>query len=150
MPQVTFFVANLYQNARFLPSQADSGAASFLVNWTFYDGGKSRRKAAAYEYRSAWQLSQRADLASQVALQVRSAWLNVLETRYRVPITRAALVQAEENLRVARSRYLEQRGTNTEVLDAETARVQSYDNYFNALYDSVLADVDLHRAVGDL
>jgi hypothetical protein len=33
-----------------------------------------------------------------------------------------AFVQAEENLRVARSRYIPQRGTNTEVLNAESAR----------------------------
>ena len=38
----------------------------------------------------------------------------------RIPVARAAIVQAEENLRVARGRYLQQRGTNTEVLDAET------------------------------
>ena len=65
-------------------------------------------------------------------------------------MTRAAIVQAEENLRVARSRYLQQRGTNTEVLDAESARIQSYDNYFNALYDAIQADFELRRSVGDI
>lgn len=65
-------------------------------------------------------------------------------------MTRAAIVQAEENLRVARSRYLQQRGTNTEVLDAETVRIQSYDNYYSALYDAIQADFELHRAVGDI
>ena len=54
------------------------------------------------------------------------------------------------NTIVARGRYLQQRGTNTEVLDAETSRVLCYDNYYNALHDTVLADFDLHRAVGDL
>jgi outer membrane protein TolC len=51
---------------------------------------------------------------------------------------------------VARGRHLQQRGTNTEVLDAETSRVQSYDNYYNAHYDTILADFDLHRAACDL
>ena len=53
-------------------------------------------------------------------------------------------------VRVARGRYLQQRGTNTEVLDAEAARVQSYDNYFNAVYDAIVAGFDLRRAVGDI
>jgi outer membrane protein len=104
----------------------------------------------AIEERPAAQISQRDDLASQISLQVRSAWLTSQETQERIPVARAAIVQAEENLRVARGRYLEQRGTNTEVLDAETLRVQSYDNYYNAVYDAILAGFDLRRAVGEL
>ncbi len=95
-------------------------------------------------------VSQRADLAAAIALQVRSAWLDTQETRLRIPVTRAAITQGEENLRVARTRYLQQRGTNTEVLDAENLRVQSYDNFYNANYDALLADFELHRAIGDL
>ncbi len=96
------------------------------------------------------QLSRRSDLASAIRLEVRSAWLTCRESERRIPVARAAIAQAEENLRVARGRYLQQRGTNTEVLDAESARVQSYDNYFNALYDAVVASFELRRALGDI
>lgn len=149
-PQVSFLVANLYQNARFLPTEADTGAASFMLNWTLYDGGRSRRHSAAIEHRAAAQLCRRDDLASAIRLQVRSAWLTCREAERRIPVARAAIAQADENLRVARGRYLQERGTNTEVLDAEAARVQSYDNYFNALYDAVVAGFELRRAVGDI
>jgi outer membrane protein TolC len=149
-PQVSFLVANIYQNARFLPTEADTGAASFLLNWTLYDGGRARRHSAAIERRAAAQLSRRDDLASAIRLQVRSAWLTCRESERRIPVARAAIAQAEENLRVARGRYLQQRGTNTEVLDAEAARVQSYDNYFNALYDTIVANFELRRAIGDI
>jgi hypothetical protein len=47
----------------------------------------------------------------------------------------------------ARARHA---GTNTKVLDAETARVQSYDNDSNAAYDAIVAGFELRRAVGDL
>ena len=149
-PQVSFLVANLYQNARFLPTEVDSGAAAFVLNWTLFDGGKSRHHAMALEERAASSISQQYDLAAGIKLQVRSAWLTCQENQRRIPLTRAAIVQAEENLRVARSRYLQQRGTNTEVLDAETARIQSYDNYYSALYDAIQADFELRRAVGDI
>ncbi|MBV8381595.1 MAG: TolC family protein [Planctomycetaceae bacterium] len=149
-PQVSFVVANIYQNARFLPTEADTGAAAFVLNWTLFDGGRARRHSAAIEHRGAAQLSRRDDLASAIRLQVRSAWLTCRESERRIPVARAAIVQAEENLRVARGRYLQQRGTNTEVLDAEAARVQSYDNYFNALYDAIVASFELRRAVGDI
>lgn len=149
-PQVSFMVANLYQNARFLPTEADTGAAAFLMNWTLFDGGSARRRALAIEHRAAAQISRRNDLASAIRLEVRSAWLTCRESESRVPVARAAITQAEENLRVARSRYLQQRGTNTEVLDAESVRVQSYDNYFNALYDAIIAGFELRRAVGGI
>jgi outer membrane protein len=149
-PQVSFLVANLYQNARFLPTEADSGAAAFVLNWTLFDGGKSRHHAMALEERAASSISRQYDLAAGIKLQVRSAWLTCQENQRRIPLTRTAIVQAEENLRVARSRYLQQRGTNTEVLDAETARIQSYDNYYSALYDAIQADFELRRAIGDI
>ncbi len=149
-PQVSLIVANIYQNARFLPTEADSGAAAFLLDWTIYDGGRARRHAAAIAHRAAAQLSRRDDLASAIRLEVRSAWLTCRESERRVPVARAAIAQADENLRVARGRYLQQRGTNTEVLDAEAARVQSYDNYFNAVYDAVVAGFELRRAVGEI
>jgi outer membrane protein len=149
-PQVTFLAANLYQNARFLPTEADTGAAAFVLNWTIFDGGKARRHAMSLEQKAASSISRQYDTAATIKLQVRSAWLTCQENQHRIPLTRAAIVQAEENLRVARSRYLQQRGTNTEVLDAENARIQSYDNYFNALYDAIQADFELRRSVGDI
>ncbi len=149
-PQISFLAANLYQNARFLPTEADTGAAAFVVDWTFFDGGKARRHAMALERRAGAEMSRRDDFAAGIKLQVRSAWMTCQENQRRIPVTRAAISQAEENLRVARCRYIQQRGTNTEVLDAETARVQSYDNYFNALYDAVQADFELRRAIGEI
>ena len=122
-PQVSFLVANIYQNARFLPTEADTGAAAFVLNWTLFDGGRARRHSMAIEQRAAAQISRRSDLASAIRLEVRSAWLTCRESERRIPVARAAIAQAEENLRVARGRYLQQRGTNTEVLDAESARV---------------------------
>ena len=150
-PQASLVVANVYQNSRFLPSTTqENGAAGVMVNWTLFDGGKARRRSLAQERRGMSAVSQRADMAAAIALQVRSAWLNTQETRLRIPVTRAAIVQGDENLRVARNRYLQQRGTNTEVLDAENLRIQAYDNFYNANYDAVLADFELHRAIGDL
>jgi len=41
-------------------------------------------------------------------------------------------------------------GTNTEVLDAETLRLQAYVNFYNSSYDALLADLRLRRAIGNL
>ena len=85
-----------------------------------------------------------------IALQVRQAWLDLDETLKRIQVTHDALAQAEENLRVTSDRYREGVGTNTEVLDAETLRTRSHSNYYNAVYDAVLARIRLQYAAGEL
>ena len=72
------------------------------------------------------------------------------ETRKRIDVTSKAISQAEENLRAAKIRFQNGAAINTEVLDAETLRTKSYDNYYNAIYDAVLATFKLQRAVGTL
>jgi len=93
---------------------------------------------------------QRADAESLIALQVRQTWLDVEETRKRVQVTAEAVEQAEENLRIARERYGAGLGTQTQLLQAETLRVQALTNRDNAVLDAALARLRLARAVGSL
>ena len=148
-PQASFVVANIYQNSQVIATP-DFGAAAFILSWTMFDGGAARRRSMAIKERENATLHQRSDLASRIALQVRQAWLAVQEAKLRVDVNRASVYQAEENLRVTKSRYLERRAINTEVLDAENLRVQSYNNYYNSVYDVVQADLRLRHDVGDL
>ena len=79
---------------------------------------------------------------------MRQSWLDVGETKKRLSVTEKAVAQAQENLRVAKNRYQNGIGTNTEVLDAETLRTASQSNHNNARYDVALARVRLAHAVG--
>jgi outer membrane protein TolC len=125
-------------------------SATVGVRWDVFDGNVVRQRAAASAHQAAAAAEERADLASRVRLQVRQAWLDEQETERRIEVAREALAQADENLRVVRSRYREGIGTNTEVLDAEAQREQSYTNYYGATYDAVLADLRLRHALGEL
>jgi outer membrane protein TolC len=95
-------------------------------------------------------LRQRADQAVAIALEVRTRWINLAEARERITVSRVAVRQSEENVNVVQDRYRQQLSTYTEVLDAESQRVQSYANFYNATYDAALAWFRLRRAVGDL
>ena len=90
------------------------------------------------------------DAQSMIALEVRQKWLDLQTAIHRVDAVRQATTQAEENLRVARDRYQHQVGTNTEVLDAESLRLQAYTNFYNSSYEAMLADLRLRRAIGSL
>ena len=50
--------------------------------------------------------------------------------------------------RTAKLKYDQGVGSNLEVLDAETSLKESQVNYFNAIYNSLLAKIDLDKALG--
>ncbi len=148
-PQVGFSMGFIYLGSNNLVPQG-IGAATFYADWTITDGGATRRRAAAIQQQGRATLKRRADAAADIALQVRTRWLDLQQARKRVPVAKLAIVQAEENINVVTDRYRQQLSTYTEVLDAETRRVQSLNNFYNAVYDESLANFRLHRAVGDL
>ncbi|HMM45722.1 MAG TPA: TolC family protein [Candidatus Macondimonas sp.] len=148
-PQVALSGGYGYQENRY---QVHEGQwmVTLGARWNLFDGGVVSHRAGAVERQAAALTEQREDLASVITLQVRQAWLDVEETRKRIEVTQSAIAQAEENLRVVRDRYTNGLSTNTEVLDAETLRVNSEANHAAALYDAALAGLRLKRAVGEL
>lgn len=52
--------------------------------------------------------------------------------------------------RVTKIKYEQGVGSNIEVIDAETSLRESQTNYYNALYDALVAKVDLDKAYGKL
>jgi outer membrane protein len=127
-----------------------NGYAAFILDWTLTDSGKSRRLAASLNAQERAAAKKKADLAADVALQVRTRWLDLQQARQRVPIARFAVIQSEENVKVITDRYRQQLATYTEVLDAETRRITSLNNFYNSVYDENLANFRLRRAVGDI
>jgi outer membrane protein len=125
-------------------------SAAIGLRWEIFDGGVIRNNANAIMQKAESLSDVQSDTASIITLQVRQAWLDVGETLSRIAVTSEATRQAEENLRVVKDRYREGVGTNTEVLDAETLRTKSYNNYYNAVYDAVTANIRLQYATGEL
>ena len=81
---------------------------------------------------------------------MRQAWLDVEEARRPHQGVGRAVEQAEENLRIAREQYGAGLGTQTQLLQAETLRVQALTNRDNAVLDAGLAKLRLTRAIGSL
>ena len=133
---------------RFFENEAFASIA-VVGEWKFFDAGGIRQKATALEQEAEALVRQRNDVETKILLQVRDTWQQLQTTRERVVVNRNTLASAEENLKVAKNRYIQGAGTNTEVLDAETLRTQTYSNYYQSVYNSVRALMGLSRAVGD-
>jgi len=149
LPQVALSGGYQYLENQFLDDET-VGMAGIGVQWAMFDGGQSRKRAAALDRNRRATEQQRADASSQIELQVRQAYLGIHESRQRVEVTAQAAEQADENLRIARERYTAGLGTQTQLLQAETLRVQALTNRDDAALDAGLAQLRLARAVGAL
>jgi len=149
LPQLSLTGAYNYLENTFLDDE-DFASVGVGVQWAVFDGGQARKRAAALDRSRRATEQQRADVESLIALQVRQSWLDVDETRQRIQVTAGAVEQAEENLRIARERYGAGLGTQTQLLEAESLRVQALSNRDNAVLDAGLAKLRLARAVGAL
>jgi outer membrane protein TolC len=148
-PQVQVQGGYLYQQDRYIDPNGIAGVM-VGVQWNALDMGRARSRASALSDKAEALIRLRRDAESMIALEVRQRWLELETARQRVVVARQTTTQADENLRVARDRYQHQMGTNTEVLDAETLRIQAYTNLYDSSYQAVLAGLRLRRAVGVL
>lgn len=120
------------------------------LKWSVFDGGLIRHRASQISSMANSAAETREDFADLVELQVRQAWLALNEASARIGLAEQALSQADESLRLTRERYRLGLGPNSDVLDAETRRVQAYVNRDNALYDRCLASLRLQHASAKL
>ncbi len=88
------------------------------------------------------------DLAEQIKLEVQNAYFSLKETAERIAVTKDAVNQGEENLRLNEERYKEQVGTATDVIDAQTLLTRVRVNNNNAIYDHQVQKAQMLRAIG--
>lgn len=82
------------------------------------------------------------------ALEIKRAFYNVDEARQRVKVSKETVSLAEEELRLAEERYRLGGGTMLEQIDAQVALSEARTSNIQALYDLLLSQADLARAMG--
>ncbi len=118
--------------------------------WRLFDSGQLQARTSALHSRARAARQRLADLRSSIALEVETAFYNRDESAARIHAAAAAVVQAEENVRIARELYSSGLGTNNQVLDAEALRIVSLTNRNDAGFDLLVAQYRLQRAIGEL
>jgi outer membrane protein len=79
--------------------------------------------------------------------QARANLINSLNT---LEVQRENRELAEEVFNIARIKFQEGVGSNLEVVDADAALKEAETNYYSALFDALIAKVDLEKALGIL
>ena len=83
-----------------------------------------------------------------ISLQVNLAYRDVVAANERIDLSRTAVAQARENLRLLRVRYLNGDATPTDIVDSETALTRSQQRFFSATYAYLAALARVDYAVG--
>ena len=76
------------------------------------------------------------------------AYRGVVAARELIDLSRTAVTQAEENLRLIRVRYRNGNATPTDIVDSEAALTRSQQRFFSATYSYLAALARLAYAVG--
>jgi outer membrane protein TolC len=89
-------------------------------------------------------------LKSAIDLEVKQAAISYLNAIKSLESQRANSGLAANIARITKIKYEEGVGSNLEVIEAEASLKESQVNYYNALYDALIAKVDLDKAYGKL
>jgi outer membrane protein TolC len=123
-------------------------AVGVVLNIPIFDGLRTTYRVqetlSNYHVIRAQEEAQR----QQVALDVESAYLRLVELQERIKANEAAANAAKENLDLANGRYQVGVGSIIEVTDAQTLHTEAQTTYVRALYEYKIADAQLARAIG--
>ena len=127
---------------------SESWTISPVFSWDIWEWGKKRYQLGASRVAVSQSEELKKQVTDSIALEVKTAYLYLVESEKNIAVAKTAIEQAEEDFRLNRERYSEQMATTTDVLDAQTRLTQQQNNYFNALSDYHIAKARLERAIG--
>ena len=128
----------------------DNATVGFAIQVPIFDGFSKKYKAIQSE-NNLRKVRQSFDLVkSSIDLQRNQGMISLRNSLESLKEQKENLNLANEISRVSRVKYQQGVGSNLEVLNAETSLKESQVNYFTALYNALIAKVELEKANGTL
>ncbi|MTI22845.1 TolC family protein [Fulvivirga sp. RKSG066] len=90
------------------------------------------------------------ELENSIDLQIRQTKINMNNALDEMAAQKENMELAKEIYDVTKIKYQEGVGSNFEVVEADTEYKEAQTNYYNALYDALVAKVELEKAYGKL
>lgn len=118
------------------------------MNLNLFSGGSTRAEVSKVIYRREQLIEQKSKLTDDIRLEVEKSYLDLKNAVEKIQVTKDAVNQAEENLRLHKIRYEEGIGTSTDVVDAITLLTTAETNYYRAVYELRRAQAELRYAMG--
>lgn len=129
-------------------SADDVGHLGVVVDIPIFEGGKIGANIRREKARLLAAQKRLRRLKLQIQLDVDTAVSTIGSARERVKATETAIAQAKESLRIEREKYDLGKGSITDVLDSQSALLESQTNYYRAMADYNVALAQLKLATG--
>ncbi|MDQ2800474.1 MAG: TolC family protein, partial [Armatimonadota bacterium] len=139
---------NYYPTPSFQFPRQRTAQLTATLNIPLYDGGATRDRVQESRLRTQNAQTSLASTRSDVALDVRQAYLNLATAAEQIGAANAALQSAIGARQLAQLRYQGQVGLYLEVTDAQAALVQAENNQVDAVYNYLVARAQFQNAVG--
>jgi outer membrane protein len=129
-----------------IPTYAYAGAISMPL----FTGGRIRAEIARANLEIERVKEQQADLRNSIALDVKTALLNLESARNEVNVANLGVQLSKEEVDQARDRFKAGVANNIEVIQAQDSLARANDNQIAALYRFNQARADLARSTGQM
>jgi outer membrane protein len=120
------------------------------LNFPLFTGGRIRAEVAKAGLELQKIEQQKLDLRNQIALDVKTALLNLESARNEVQVANLGVQLAKEEVDQARDRFRAGVANNIEVISAQDSLSRANDNQIVALYRFNQARADFARSVGQM
>ncbi|MEQ8880890.1 MAG: TolC family protein, partial [Cyclobacteriaceae bacterium] len=87
-------------------------------------------------------------LESSIEVDIQQSRINYDDARNRLEVQKENKALAQEIFEVATKKYSNGVGSNLEVIEAENSLKEADINYYNTLYEAVIAQLELKKALG--
>jgi outer membrane protein TolC len=141
-------------NWAYLGSSSATGIPTYQyeasLNFPLFTGGRIRAEVAKAGLELQKIEQQKLDLRNQIALDVKTALLNLESARSEVQVANLGVQLAKEEVDQARDRFRAGVANNIEVISAQDSLSRANDNQIAALYRFNQARADFARSVGQM
>src|SRR5213594_196775 len=120
------------------------------VNLPLFTGGRIRAEIVRADLEIKRLDQQKDDLRNQIALDVKTALLNLQSARNEVQVANLGVQLSKEEVDQARDRFKAGVANNIEVIQAQDSLSRANDNQIAALYRFNQARADLARSMGQM
>lgn len=130
-------------------NSSDGYQLGLNLQWTLFDGGAARAGAEQAEKDQEIAETQFANLRNQIRFAVEQAFFRLKSNQNNIATTTKSVRLAEESLRLARLRFQSGVGTQTEVIDAQTALTNARGERLSSIIEYNQSYADLTRQVSN-
>ena len=126
------------------------GSFGFNLNIPIFDGLRKHHTIQKSKLQLQQLENQAGFLKNQIDLEIVRARVNLQNNLETLEVQQENLDLAQEVFDVTKIKYQEGVGSNLEVTEAQNALQSAETNYYNSLYNALIARVDLKKALGTL